>query len=110
MNTYRIYLLDTTNVESPVVSSAFFQATKYNDAWTGARAVLSGKITDRFLFAEADCKTKIKIAKADPRTVVKILDCTPRNKKLDKATLADILADESLNDAQRLEKIAALNR
>lgn len=112
MNTYRIYLLDTTNVESPTVSIAYFQATKYNDAWTGSRAVVAKKeeAAGRHLFQDPGCTETISLGSTDNLTVAKILDCTPRNKKLDKATLADILADSSLSQKAKLEKIAALNK
>jgi hypothetical protein len=112
MNTYRVYLLDTTVVDKPAVSMAYFQATKYNDAWSGSRAVLAGKseAEGRHLFEDASCTKALQLDSVENLTVAKILDCTPRNKKLDKATLADILADPKLSQKAKLEKIAALNQ
>lgn len=113
MNTYRVFLLNTADVEAPVVETVFFQATKYQDAWSGARAVLAGKTEaeDRKFFTDQPATKAWKAPKdVSELTVVKILDCTVRNKKLDKATLADILADESLSQEEKLVKISALNK
>ena len=113
MNTYRIYILSTAAVESPTVEMVYVQATKYGDAWTGARAILAKKeeAKDRNFFSDAGCTKKWALPKVtDDLTVVKALDCTPRNKKLDKATLADILADTTLSAEDRLAKITALSK
>lgn len=113
MNTYRVIILNTANLDDLKTETVFFQASKYNDAWTGSRAVLAGKeeVADRHFFIDADNKKAWKRPKdTNDLTVVKIFDCTPRNKKLDKATLADILADTNLTQEQKLEKISALNK
>lgn len=113
MNTYRVYLLNTADVAAPTVEQVFVQSEKYNTAWPLARAILAGKedAKGKSLFVDAECKTAWKAPKAgvDHLTVAKLLDCTPRNKKLDKATLADILADASLTEAEKLTKIQALS-
>lgn len=113
MNTYRTILLNTADLNNLKTETVFFQATKYNDAWTGSRAVLAGKeeVKDRKFFTDESCKTVWKRPKdTNNLTVVKIFDCTVRNKKLDKASLAEILADVSLTQEQKLEKISALNK
>lgn len=112
MNTYRVYLIDVANPEAPTVEMKFIQAPKYGIAWTASRAILAGKEEAKgsFLYDDAECKKASKFKSTDSLTVAKVLDCTPRNKKLDKATLADILADTSLNDGERLAKIKALSQ
>lgn len=114
MNTYRIYLIGTANPEAPTVEQVFLQAEKYGIAWTTSRAILAAKedAKGKSLFLDAGCTKAWKAPKegVDHLTVAKVLDCTPRNKKLDKATLADILADTSLSDADRIAKITALSQ
>lgn len=113
MNTYRIILLDTGNLDALKTETVFIQATKYQDAWQASRAILAGdeKAKDRKLFVDAGCtKAWKRPTNVNDLSVVKVFDCTPRNKKLDKATLADILADASLNDAERIKKIAELSK
>lgn len=111
MNTYRVYLIDVAQPEAPQVLMKFVQSEKYNTAWPLARAVLAGKedAKGKFLYDDAECKKAWKPKSTDSLTVAKLLDCTPRNKKLDKATLADILADTTLTEADKLAKITALS-
>lgn len=114
MNTYRVYLIGVANPEAPTVEQVFIQAEKYGIAWTGSRAILASKeeAKGKSLFLDAGCTKPWKAPKegVDHLAVAKVLDCTPRNRKLDKATLADILADASLSEADKLMKIAALNK
>lgn len=111
MNTYRVYIIDVAQPEAPAVLMKFVQSEKYNTAWPLARAILGGKeeAKEKFLYDDAECKKAWKPKSTDSLTVAKLLDCTPRNRKLDKATLADILADSSLSEADKLKKITALN-
>lgn len=113
MNTYRVYLIGVANPEAPTVESLYVQSEKYNTAWPLARAILAGKedAKGKSLFVDAGCTKPWKAPKegVDHLSVAKLLDCTPRNRKLDKATLADILADASLSEADKLKKITALS-
>lgn len=104
MNTYRVYVLNTTVALQPAVHVAYVQAPKYGDAWsakTGARrALIDGTVK---LFADPDCKVPAKVGHGDAYTVAKIEDIKQRNKKLDKAALQAILDDPKASDTDKLK-------
>lgn len=105
MNTYRVYALNTTNATQPTVHVLYIQADKYGPAWQGARAALNGKDKAPTLFDDPQATTKSKIGHGDHLTVAKIDDIRPRNVKLDKAKLQEIINDPK---ASADDKLAAL--
>jgi hypothetical protein len=103
MNTYRVYVLDTTDATAPLVHVAFIAADKYGPAWQGARAALNGTKGAPSLFSDVERSTRFT-SHGDAFTVAKIDDIRPRNVKIDKAALAALLTGEG--DAAT--KIAAM--
>lgn len=106
-NTYRVYVLDTTVAEAPKVHVTFIQAPIYKDAWQGARHALSGGAKAKPLFSDKECKVKSPLAPNAEYNVAKIDDIRPRNVKLDKAALQELLADPK---ATAEEKLAAMTK
>ena len=108
MNTYRVYLLDTTVALSPVVHTVYIQAEKYGPAWAQSRAVASRKQepnTPTFTL-DAEGKQPFVIpGRAGDVVIAKISDMTVRNVKLDKTALQAILDDPK---ATADEKLAAM--
>ncbi len=105
MNTYRVYVLETTIASSPVAHVAFVKSEKYADAWRNARAALNRSDERATLYNDADCKSRATFAKNC--VVAKIDDIKPRNKKIDKIALTAIINDPKSTPEQ---KIAALTQ
>lgn len=109
MNTYRVYVLDTTVALQPKVTVNYVQAPKYGDAWsakTGARrALIDGQVK---MFDDPECKVQSKIGHGDHFTVAKIEDIKQRNKKLDKVALQEILNDPKASDTDKLAAMKAM--
>jgi len=106
MNTYRVYVLSTTNPLAPLVAIAYVQGEKYRDAWMNARGALNGKVKNAKLFNEPEAKTEVKF---EPDSVVaKIDDIRPRNVKLDKAKLQEILKDPKASAEDKLAAMTAM--
>lgn len=108
MNTYRVYVLDTTLAEKPVIHVNYIQADKYGPAWQGARAALNGKEKAPSLFNDPAATVKSKLGHGDQLTVAKIDDIRPRNVKLDKAKLNEILADPKATAEDKLAAMKAM--
>lgn len=109
MSTYRVYVLNTTNAVKPTVEVAYISADKYGPAWGAARSLLNdGKPHKdspaiKQMFAEPELKTAIPAAwKGDNFTVAKIVDIKPRNVKVDKAKLQELVNSSEGTAEQRL--------
>lgn len=109
MNTYRVYVLNTTNALEPIVHVVHVQAEKYGPAWEAARGVLgdTDKGKGKALFNDAECKEKF-LLKGEDFVVAKIVDIRPRNVKIDKTALKALLADPKASDADKLAAMAKL--
>lgn len=104
MNTYRVYVLDTTAAEAPVVHTCFVKADKYGPAWQTARAALNG-VAGKVISTDVEGKLPFK-RHGDELVVAKIDDIRPRNVKLDKAALQAAMSEGT--PAEQLAKLAAL--
>lgn len=108
MNTYRVFVLDASNVEAPKALVAFVRGEKYADAWKNARGALARKEGKSFvLHADAEGKGPAKIF-VQGATVARIDDIRPRNVKLDKAKLQEILASKSSTPEEKLAAMQAM--
>jgi len=107
MNTYRVFVLDASNVEAPKALVAFVRGEKYADAWKNARGALARKEGKSFvLHTDAEGKTVAKFAEG--ATVARIDDIRPRNVKLDKSKLQEILASKSSTPEEKLAAMQAM--
>lgn len=113
MNSYRVFLLDTTNVAQPTASVAFIKAPKYKDAWERARLALNDADEAKkqgAVYTDDEKGEKVwkRPANAKDLTVAKIVECKQRNVKLDKAALQAIINDPKKTDAEKLEAMKQL--
>lgn len=109
MNKYRVYIMNTSDVAAPVAYVAFLTAPTYRDAWQIARGVLRGD-TDyaKHSFTEdAEGKIPVKFP-SNGSNVAQIHDAKPRNVKLDKAALAEMLQSGGEDASETLAKMAAM--
>lgn len=112
MNTYRVYVLDTTAELAPVVHICYVRTEKYSGqggAWDVAGAIVrrDDKAKNLNLYADKECKEEYGDWSGDVK-VVKIVDIKPRNVKLDKQALQDLIADPDVSDEDKLKALAGL--
>lgn len=105
MNTYRVYVLNTTQELAPVARVAYVRSDKYAGAWQTARAALNGD-PKAIMFNDAAAAEKATFQK--DCVVAKIVDIKPRNVKLDKAAIQAILADPKAKPEDKLLALQAL--
>lgn len=118
MSTYRVYVLDTTKPLEPITHVAYVSEDKYDGAWKSARAILSGSKPGEVqaktghkvsgLFGDDSLKTPINFKVGDHTTVAAIMDIKPRNTKLDKVKIQEMLADKATSDADKVKLLAQL--
>lgn len=110
MNTYRVYVLDTREPLAPNVSIAYVRGEKYGDAWKASNAILNGEAAkDVRLFSDPECKVHASaIGTGAAWKTAKVEDMKPRNTKLDKAKLTEILNDPKATNQAKLAAIQAL--
>lgn len=112
MNTYRVYVLDTTAALAPVVHIAYVRTDKYSGqggAWDIAGAIVrrDEKAKKLNLYADPGCTEEYGDWAGDVK-VVKIVDIRPRNVKLDKKALQELIADPNTPDDEKLKALADL--
>lgn len=108
MRTYRAYILNTVKPLEPEVTIVYLQAEKYGPAWQGTRATLNAEKNGCKLFLDADCKGEQFKQTGDDVTVVKIVDMKPRNVKLDKQALQDLINDPNASAEAKIEAMQAM--
>lgn len=108
MNTYRAFVLNTTDSLKPTVSVAYVRGAKYGDAWKTAAAVLNGEGAEK-LYSDPECKVDAKLGHGAHLKCGKVEDIKPRNVKLDAAKIGEIMADAKLTAQQKLDAIAAVS-
>jgi hypothetical protein len=109
MNKYRVYIMNTSDVMAPVAYGAFLTAPTYRDAWQIARGVLRGdaKYAKHTFTEDAEGNEPVKFP-SDASNIAQIHDAKPRNVKLDKAALAEMLQSGGDDASETLAKMAAM--
>lgn len=109
MNTYRVYVLNTTVALAPTVHVVYVSTEKYDGAWKTARGVVRADeaYKAKALFLDPELKEKAP-AFASDCSVVKIDDIRPRNVKLDKTALQAIIADPKATPDEKLKALTTL--
>lgn len=108
MNTYRVYLLSTGNPLEPVATVCYIRAEKYGPAWQISRGVARGdeKYAKQALYTDPDCTQKLRVPAES--VVAKIDDIRPRNVKLDKKALQELVNNPETPAEEKVEALRQL--
>lgn len=112
MNTYRGYVLDTSasEPENARLHVVYVRADKYGGqggAWQLINASLNGEAGAITLFSDSECKVDAKLGHGRHLKCAKLEDIKPRNVKVDKAKIAEILGNAKLTPTEMVAQIKA---
>lgn len=110
MNTYRVYLLDTSVALEPKARVVYVRADKYGPAWESARALCRGEEKNgvKHFFEDQAGEVIATITAGDDLNVAKIDNLKKRNVKLDKAALQAIIDSDEATAEEKVEAMKAL--